>query len=258
MKQTLLNSALANMTGALALTIMLGAGVAFADDNNATQGVGNLALQDFLNGSLNDNLSGNTAASHNDNDGADVDVTHSANGNFNGNLSGNTTASGNDNDGADVDLNDVANGSLNGNLSGNTANSHNDNDGADLDIYAHDVANDKSHDDNDLIDADVMLNDAFNDKSITNTDASANWKVDNSVSIEDVAVLASSQQLLGVAAEVNIGVYSGDITTGSIVYGAETNKMFAGNMTTSNNTGAGSVAQAASAIQANGVFSIGN
>ena len=71
-------------------------------------------------------------------------------------------------------------------------------------------------------------------------------------------MLASSQQLLGVAAEVQMFAFSGDITTGSIVYGAGTNEMFAGNMTTSNNTGAGSVAQAASAIQANGSFTIGN
>ena len=70
-------------------------------------------------------------------------------------------------------------------------------------------------------------------------------------------MLVSTQQLVGVAALVEMSTYSGDITTGSISFGAETNKMFAGNMTASNNTGAGSVAQAASSIQANGTFTIG-
>ena len=50
---------------------------------------------------------------------------------------------------------------------------------------------------------------------------------------------------------------SGDIETGSVMYGQNTNKMFAGNKTTSINTGAGSVALSASAIQANGNFSLG-
>jgi hypothetical protein len=228
MKKTLLNTALANMTGALALTIMVGAGVAYADENEASQGVGNVALQDFGNDSYNDNYANNTLGS------------------------------GNDNDAADVDLTGVANGSLNGNLSRNTTDSYNDDDGLDLDLWANDVANDKSHDDDDFIDADIVANDVGNDKSITNIDNSQHLVHRTKVKIEDVAMLASHQQLLGVAALVNMSTYSGDITTGAISYGAEANKMFAGNMTASNNTGAGSVAQAASSIQANGTFTIGN
>lgn len=227
MKQTLLNSALANMTGALALTIMLGAGVAMADTNNAKQGAGNIAAQDFLN----DNLSGN--------------------------LSGNTYKTRTDNDGADVDLNHVANGSLNHNLSGNTVESRNDNDGFDIDVKANNVGNDASHDDNDGIDADVFAYDVLNDKSTKLSYNDVRFKKDNSVSIENVAMLVNQQTLLGAAALVNMSTYSGDIETGSVMYGHNTNKMFAGNKTTSINTGAGSVALSASAIQANGNFSLG-
>jgi hypothetical protein len=227
MKKTLLNTALANMTGALALTIMVGSGVAYADENNASQGAGNLALQDFGNQSYNDNYSNNDLASHNDNDLADVDLYGSANGN------------------------------LNHNLSGNTAASHNDNDGADIDVWAGDVANDKSHDDDDFIDADIMASDVGNDKSVRTYNSKHTKQVDASVDIGSVAMLVSTQQLVGVAALVEMSTYSGDISTGSISFGAETNKMFAGNMTSSNNTGAGSVAQAASSIQANGTFAIG-
>lgn len=198
MKKTLLNTALANMTGALALTIMVGAGVAYADENEASQGHGNLALQDFGNESYNDNLSNNDVASHNDNDFADLDVT------------------------------------------------------------AKNVGNDRSHDDNDYVDADITEKRWKFDSSKNYYDGSESYEVDASVEIEDVALLVSHQQLVGVAALVNMGSYSGDVTTGSISYGAHANQMFAGNMTTSNNTGAGSVAQAASSIQANGTFSIGN
>lgn len=227
MKQTLLNSALANMTGALALTIMLGAGVALADTNNAKQGIGNVAAQDFLNDNFSDNLSGNTFKTRTDNDGADVDLNH------------------------------VANGSLNNNLSDNTVDSRNDNDGYDIDVKAHDVANDKSRDDNDGIDADIFAYDVLNDKSTNQYSNNQTFKRDDSVSIENVALLVNQQTLLGAAALVNMSTYSGDIETGSVMYGHNTNKMFAGNKTTSINTGAGSVALSASAIQANGNFSLG-
>ncbi len=227
MKQTLLNSALANMTGALALTIMLGAGVALADTNNAKQGAGNIAAQDFLNDNFSDNLSGNTYKTRTDNDGADIDLNH------------------------------VANGSLNNNLSDNTVHSRNDNDGYDIDVKAHDVANDKSRDDNDGIDADILAYDVLNDKSTNQYHNNQTYKRDDSVSIENVALLVNQQTLLGAAALVNMSTYSGDIETGSVMYGSNTNKMFAGNKTTSINTGAGSVALSASAIQANGNFSLG-
>lgn len=197
MKKTLLNTALANMTGALALTLVVGTGVAQADENEALQGAGNLAVQDFGNGSYNGNLSNNDLASHNDNDFVDADVS------------------------------------------------------------ATDVANDRSHDDNDWIDADVTSKRWKFDRSTNYYDGSERFEYDASVDIEDVALLVSHQQLVGVAALVSMGTYSGDITTGSISFGAEANKMFAGNMTASNNTGAGSVAQAASSIQANGTFAIG-
>ena len=205
MKKTLLNSALANMTGALALTIMFGTGVAFADDNNASQGHGNVALQDFLNGSINGNLSGNTVDSNNDNDGVDVDVAESLNGNLNGNLSNNTVHSNNDNDGLDLDAN---------------------------------------------------VSDSFNKEAWVNVDKSENWQQDNSITLDNIALLISDQYLFGYAASVQMQTGSGDITTGSIMYGNDTNKMFAGNLTVSNNSGVGSVAQAASAVQANGTINI--
>ena len=78
MKQTLLNSA-----GALALSLVLGAGVAQAEDDNAVrQGFVNLAAQDFLNDTGNGNGNDNLIGSNNDNDELDLDVAGSGNHNF--------------------------------------------------------------------------------------------------------------------------------------------------------------------------------
>jgi len=135
--------------------------------------------------------------------------------------------------------------------------SGNDNDQVDADVDLNDVANDKSNDDNDGLDLDLAANDVGNDKSNTTVTLSESSEEDKSLTIGDVAYLASHQQLVGVAALVNMSTQSGDITTGSVIYGAEANKMAAGNRTSSINTGAGSVAQSTSTIQAVGDFTIG-
>jgi len=223
MKKTLLNTALGHMCGALALTLMVGAGPALADDNTASAD-DQIAIQNSLNG----------------------------------NGSGNELNSGNDNDNLDLDVTDAGNESFNDNGSDNTLGSNNDNDGLDLDVAAEDTLNDKSADDNDLIDADVELEDAFNNKSTNTADVSLEKKEDASVTIGDMTSIVSEQHLLGLAAAVNMSTESGDITTGSVEYGTGANTMAAGNMTESANTGAGSIAQATSGIQAKGNFRIGN
>jgi hypothetical protein len=252
MKQTLLNSA-----GALALSLVLGAGVAQAeDDNTVRQGFFNLAAQDFLNDTGNGNGNDNLIGSYNDNDELDLDVAGSGNHNFNHNGTDNTTLSNNDNDELDLDVTNFGNRSLNNNGSKNKIASGNDNDVIDLDAELHDVANDKSKDDNDGLDLDLYAKDVGNNKSETNTNRQQNWKIDNSLRIDDVAVLVSEQYLDAAAAPVELYAIRGTIETGGVSTGTGTNYMAAGNMTASNNTGAGTVAQAASGIQANGTFTI--
>ncbi len=251
MKQTLLNSA-----GALALSLALGAGVAQAADNDLRQGFLNLAGQDFLNSTGNGNGNDNLIGSHNDNDTVDVDVAGSGNHNFNHNGTDNTTLSNNDNDDLDLDVTNSGNYSLNKNGSDNTVASGNDNDVIDVDAKLRKVGNDASQDDDDGLDLDLYANDVGNRTSITHNYAEQDWQIDNSLSIDDVAVLVSEQLLDASAAPVEMRAFRGDIETGSVSTGERTNYMAAGNMTTSNNTGAGTVAQAASGIQANGAFSI--
>jgi hypothetical protein len=252
MKQTLLNSA-----GAIALSLVLGAGVAQADDdNNVRQGFFNLAGQDFLNSTGNGNGSNNLIGSNNDNDTLDVDVAGSGNHNFNHNGTDNTTLSNNDNDNLDLDATNTGNHSLNNNGSKNKIGSGNDNDLIDLDAELNDVANDKSKDDNDGLDLDLYAKDVGNNKAVRNTNLQQNWQLDSSLRIDDIAVLVSEQTLDAAAAPVDMFAIRGSVATGGVSTGTGTNYMAAGNMTASNNTGAGTVAQAASGIQANGAFSL--
>jgi hypothetical protein len=223
MKQTLLNSA-----GALALVVALGSSAALAADNATSQyGPGNLSAQEFLNGSENGNGSGNTLYSGNDDDYLDLDAQRSGNRNGNRNGNDNTLASGNDNDYVDVDA-DVS-----------------------------DVYNDKSNDDNDHIDLDLYAKDVGNDKSQKTVSRKSIYQSDESLTIGSVAYVVSDQYLEGLSAAVVMHADHGNIQTGGVSYGEGTNTMAAGNMTTSNNTGAGTVAQAAAGIQANGTFAIG-
>jgi hypothetical protein len=223
MKQTLLNSA-----GALALVVALGSSASLAADNTTNQYIDNLSAQEFLNGSENGNGSGNTLYSGNDDDYLDLDAT--ASGNRNGNRNGND----------------------------NTLNSGNDNDYVDVDADVNDVYNDKSNDDNDYIDLDLYAKDVGNDKSRKTMSRKSIYQSDESLTIGSVAYVVSDQYLEGLSAAVVMHADHGNIQTGGVSYGEGTNTMAAGNMTTSNNTGAGTVAQAAAGIQANGTFAFGS
>lgn len=181
MKKTLLTSALTGAAGALALTVMLGTGPAFAGDNEAEAGDNQIAVQDVLNGNGNNR----------DNDqSTNVDDS----------------------------------------LNGNNVDSYNDNTLLDLEAEFENIGNDYSK-------------------------AYQKQHTDNSVSIEDVAVLVSSQTLVGVAAKSVGGglLYMDDVKTGDVDFDFDG---AAGSMTSSTNTGLSSNAQAATAILANGDFHI--
>lgn len=225
MKQTLLNTAL---TGTLALLVVVGAGTASAAENNLYQGYFNLGLQDFLNDNGSGNGSDNNVTSYHDDDKLDLDATNSGNHSGNGNGSRNVVGSGNDNDRVDVDAG------------------------------LYDVGNDKSTDDNDHVDLDLYAKDVGNNKSRNTYKNDMSWSEDSSFTLDNVAIQVNTQSLAGIAAAVHMKAGRGNITTGNVDYGTDTNMMAAGNMTDSLNTGAGTVAAAASAIQANGNFRIGN
>ena len=75
--------------------------------------------------------------------------------------------------------------------------------------------------------------------------------------IGDVAVAVSSQVLTGTAAPVAVYSYGADIATGEINFGDDAMKMAAGNFAVSNNTGMGSVANAANLQAAIGTVNLG-
>ena len=225
MKQTLLNTTLAST---LAVLVVVGAGTASATENNLYQGYFNLGLQDFLNGNGSGNGSDNYVARDHDDDKLDLDATNTGNGSLNGNGSRNVVGSGNDNDKVDAD------------------------------VGLHDVGNDRSKDDNDKVDLDLYAKDVGNNKSLTVYKNDLSWSEDGSLTIDNIAIQVNKQSLAGIAAAVHMKAGRGNITTGDVDYGTDTNMMAAGNLTDSINTGAGTVAAAASAIQANGNFRIGN
>lgn len=197
MKKTLLSS-----TGALALTLMLGA-PAFASDNEAEAGDNQIAVQD----TLNDN-------------GNNRDNDHSVN--VDDSLNNNDVNSNNDSSlNVDADLENI----------GNDYSKE----------FEYEVEN-EYEDNSQRVDAD--LDNIGNDYS------------DNSTSIEDVAVLVSTQSLVGVAAQSMAGgwlVKMDDIETGDVDFDFGD---AAGSVTSSANTGLSSNAQAATAILANGDFQI--
>lgn len=194
MKKTLLSSALTGTAGALALTLVLGAGPAFAGDNTAEAGDDQIAVQDVLNDNGNNRENDNS-----------TNVDDSLNNN-------------------DVNSHNGDSTNVDDSLNGNRINSDDNKLEADLENIGNDYSK------------------AFQD---------------NSTSIEDVAVLVSSQNLVGIAAKSVGGgfVFMDDVKTGDVDYDGAYDGA-AGSMNASANTGLSSNAQAATAILANGDFHI--
>lgn len=297
MKTRLLNTALANMTGALALTIMLGAGVAMANDSDQTAADGSqVAVQDSVNenGQIN-KLSRNTDSFNNDSTYTDNSVEQEAErggmaadtGGENvsweseseydqeASQGGQLASKGSENKSVEKSLYESDDHSFEqeaerGGLAANNEGSKNEvvEYEKEFDQEASEggqLANRNSENHSTEIENETELEASEGGQLANNGSKNISREVKGShndesmtLTVGNIAVVASTQELEGATGAVFVGAEHGSITSGDVGFGENSHRGAAGNITGSNNTGIGTNALSTSAVQASGRFKIGS